>query len=238
MSPDRTPAERTASIWSGIRRSGPDRGPHARKDVAGILALLGAVVGSLLLVACANLANLFLARGAARRAEIGVRIALGARFSHLLGQLLWESGLIALAGTAAALLTAQWTARAGLALAGESRVELPLDALVFLYTLLLGAGAAAITGAIPAFQAARTDPIAALRGQAAAGARSAVLSREGAFRRTHCDERAIGGRLYALAAKAGQPSQRRGWHLADDRQTRTRAALLSVPRGWRVARRP
>ena len=73
------------------------------------LMLLFGITGIVLLIACANIANLLLARGANRGMEMGVRLALGASRRQLLTQLLTESLLLALMGGAASLVFAQWT---------------------------------------------------------------------------------------------------------------------------------
>jgi len=122
--------------------------------------LLGAV-GMVLLIACANAANLLLARAAARQRELAVRLALGAQRSRLIRQLLTESLLIAFLGGALGLAMAVGGVKALVSLlpADFPRAhEIHVSAPVFAFTFLVSAATGILFGLIPAIQASRTDP--------------------------------------------------------------------------------
>src|SRR6266852_2570755 len=132
------------------------------------LQILLSVCGLVLLIACANVANLLLARGVARRGQIAVRMAVGATRSQIIKQALTESILLAIGGAFAGLLVAVAAARLLLALAFHSAHFLPISTrpsllvLAFAFALALVTGI--IFGAAPAWFATRTDPVDALRG--------------------------------------------------------------------------
>jgi predicted permease len=132
------------------------------------LQILLSVCGLVLLIACANVANLLLARGVARRGQTAVRLALGATPWQIVGQALMESVLLALGGAIAGLLVATAAAQLLLALAFHSSHFLPISATPSLMVLAFAFGLALVTGIIfgaaPAWLATRTDPAEALRG--------------------------------------------------------------------------
>lgn len=135
-------------------------------DIRTSLLVLFGAVGFVLLVACANLANLFLAAGATRRLEFAMRRALGARRGRLVWQQLLESGVVAALGGIGGLLVAAWSVPLMLQL---SPVDLPsfvtprIDARVLLFTLAATSLSAALFGLLPALRGSSASPVDSVR---------------------------------------------------------------------------
>ncbi|HEU4766249.1 MAG TPA: ABC transporter permease [Pyrinomonadaceae bacterium] len=139
-----------------------------RKRFSAPLKLLMAVVALVLLIACANIAGLLLARGVTRRKEIAIRLAIGANSWRVVRQLLTESLLLAVTGGLVAVLIAPWLI--SLLINTQSRLDLArtllgqgLDARVLAFTALTTLGAGLIFGVFPAWQSSKSDLLPVLK---------------------------------------------------------------------------
>ena len=135
-----------------------------------LVRLLAAIAVVLLLIVCANLGGLLVARGTARRGEIAMRLALGAGRGRIVHQLLTESLLLALAGGAGGFLLSTWTSRLLVNFYSvddegyKHLFDVRPDATVLLFSLAVAAAAGLLFGLLPALQASRTDLNDALKG--------------------------------------------------------------------------
>ena len=145
-------------------------GNYLRGPVIGFSTVLFGVSCLVLLVACANLASMLLARAADRRKETALRLALGAARGGLVRQLLTENLLIALLGGAGGALLAIWItdSLAGWRLPTDVPIVISAipDARVFLFTLLASLATTVLFGLLPALQTTRTDLVRALKNEA------------------------------------------------------------------------
>jgi predicted permease len=151
-------------------------------DAGAPLTMLLSITAIVLLIACANIANLLLARGATRAGEMAVRLSIGASRRQLLAQLLTESCVLAALGGIGGLLVARWTlAVLGAVLPGgaASTFEVALQPSTILYTAALSIGTGLLFGIFPALHGTRPDLAATLKGQAGqpAGSRAAARFR-------------------------------------------------------------
>ena len=154
-----TYSDRTAIV---IPTSGARFWPEDHNSVVKVLWLLAVATGFVLMIACANVANLLSARTAGRKREIGIRIALGASRARLIRQFLIESTLLSLIGSVMGLLLAIWIIRLVAVVRSPFQIQLALDLRldmrVLAVTFLLSFASALIFGLVPAIAAARLSP--------------------------------------------------------------------------------
>ncbi|MEO6235683.1 MAG: ADOP family duplicated permease [Vicinamibacterales bacterium] len=159
---------------SPLPRLGINTSPSSNAGPTGAAALLMALSGVVLLIACLNIANMLLARGAARRKEIAIRLAVGGGRARIVRQLLTEGLLLASAGAACGLILSSWATGA---LARSLAAVLPLgivfeprpDAMVAAATTAFAVIATVVSGLGPALKLSKTDLVADLKALAADG---------------------------------------------------------------------
>ena len=173
-----------------------------------LLVLLGAV-GLVLLIACANVANLLLVRATGRRREFAIRSALGAKRSRIIRQLLTESVMLALAGGVLGLIlgfvgvrTLLAISPAGLPRIGEDGAAIGIDWRVLGFTLAVSLLTGILFGLFPAFSVSRTDLNSTLKDSSS---RAGTGIRQGMVRVRAGDRRSIGRGCAAHRLGAADP---------------------------------
>jgi predicted permease len=157
-------AARLADTYPGINKDSGIALVPLKQNVVGeirpFLMVLLAAVGFVLLIACANVANLLLARSTGRTREFAIRTAMGASRARMVRQVLTESILLAVAGGVLGLLVAAWGTQAAIGLLPDALPragEIHLDGTVLLFTLGASMLAGTLFGLIPAYKTARTE---------------------------------------------------------------------------------
>jgi predicted permease len=165
-----------------VINSGHQGQSSVRGEAGEPLRMLLAVTGLVLLIACANIANLLLARAGRRSGEMAVRLSIGANRWQLVRQLLTESLILAMIGGIVGLLVAQWTLHLIASLLPQEAAQtfkIQLDGTVLLFAAALTVGTGLLFGLFPALHSTRPDLLPMLKGQSGqpSGARGAAMFR-------------------------------------------------------------
>lgn len=158
---------------------GSSLSPQGRAELVPLSGLLLIVTALVLLIACANIANLLLARGASRTSEVGIRAALGATRARLVRQLLTESAVLAVAGAAGGLLLSTWGAdllAAALPADDFQGLSGGTDGRVLAFTIVITAVSVGMFGLVPALSTTRRALLPSLRHGGATGRRAHAQS--------------------------------------------------------------
>jgi predicted permease len=149
--------------------------PGSRRGAQASATFLSVVVGVVLLIACVNVGNLLLVRGAVRQREFAVRRALGASRGRLLQQILAESVIVAVAGGICGLVLARWTTamlqRSLPLIMGvfQAQLDFSLDWRVIVYATIVSLATTVLCGLLPAWRASQTSALVAFKGEILSG---------------------------------------------------------------------
>src|SRR5688500_13795185 len=170
------PNERASNTSAKVSTEMDGRWEEVASTMKSAGAIAMAIVGLILLIACANVANLMLARAAARRKEIGIRLALGANRARLIRQLLTESLLLSLLGGALGLLLAFWVSdlmEGFIPILEYNFIKdfFALDSRALIFTLIISLGTGLVFGLAPAWQSSNPDVVPVLKGDPEAAQR-------------------------------------------------------------------
>ena len=171
------PNDRAGNTSAKVSTEMDGRWEEAASTMKSAGAIAMAIVGLILLIACANVANLMLARAAARRKEIGIRLALGASRVRLIRQLLTESLLLSLLGGALGLLLAFWVTDLMEGFVPILQYNIidnffALDSRALVFTLVISLATGLIFGLAPAWHSSNPDVVPVLKGDLDAGQRA------------------------------------------------------------------
>src|SRR5688572_23152574 len=163
MSPSSVERFRNMEMQLEPGAQGQSRAPD---EAGGPLTLLFGVTALVLLICCANVANLLLGRAATRATEMAVRLSIGAGRRHIVTQLLTESMLLALAGGLAGLIVARWTLRVMQAIlpsAADTQLSWYIDSEMVVFAAALSLATGVLFGLFPAFHCTRPNLVTALK---------------------------------------------------------------------------